>query len=80
MDHKEIRQLFNYLDANRKNFSTLQREFIDSLKQQYKVTGFLTTVQAESLLNLKEKVNSYEVMPDTEFISGLYSQLQENYY
>lgn len=72
--------MFNYLDTNRKSFSTLQLEFIDSLRKQYKVTGFLTSVQAESLLNLKEKVNSYEAMPDTDFISGLYSQLQENYY
>lgn len=79
MGHKEIKQLFNYLDTNRNNLSRLQQEFIDSVRQHYKVTGLLTSVQAESLLGLSEKVNESEFIPDTEFVSGLYSQLQENY-
>ncbi len=79
MDYKETKQLFNFLEDNRKNFTRIQLEFIDSLKKQYKVTGLLTSVQAESLSFLKDKVNSYETIPDTDFISGLYSQLQEDY-
>lgn len=79
MDYKEIKQLFNYLDSNRKNFTSLQLEFIDSLRKQYKVTGLLTSVQTESLLDLRDKAETVDVMPDTDFISGLYSQLQENY-
>lgn len=80
MDYRETKNLFNFLDTNRKYFTSLQLEFIDSLKKQYKVTGLLTSVQAESLLALKDKVGSFELMPDTEFISGLYSQLQDTYY
>ncbi|MGE5419916.1 MAG: hypothetical protein ACM3UT_07000 [Chloroflexota bacterium] len=79
MDYKEIKQLFNYLENNRNHFSSLQLEFIDSLRKQYKVTGLLTSVQSESLIDLREKINSDEIIPDPEFISGLYSQLQENY-
>lgn len=79
MEYKEIKQLFSYLESNSKSFTRLQMEFIDSLKKQYKVTGLLTSVQSESLIDLKEKVNSYEIIPDTDFISGLYSQLQEDY-
>ena len=80
MDHKDVKSLFNYLESNRKSFTKLQLEFIDSLKKQYKVTGLLTSVQSESLVNMKEKVNSNFNVPDTDFISALYSQLQENYY
>lgn len=80
MDYKEIKNLFNFLESNRKHFSALQLEFIESLRKTYKVTGLLTSVQAESLLALKDRVNSYEYIPDTEFISGLYSQLQDTYY
>lgn len=80
MDYKEIKHLFNYLDNNRKKFTALQLEFIDSLKKHYKITGLLTSIQMESLLGLKEKANSYESLPDPEFISGLYSQLQESYW
>lgn len=80
MDHKEIKHLLNYLDNNKKAFSTLQMEFIDSLRKHYKITGLLTTIQVESLYSLKEKVISgNNIVPDAEFISGLYSQLQENY-
>lgn len=80
MDYKEIKLLFNYLENNRKNLSGLQLEFIDSLRQHFKITGLLTSIQLESLLNLKEKVNSYENVPDQEFVSALYGQLLENYY
>jgi len=80
MDYKEIKHLFKYLDDNRKNFTRLQLEFIDSLKTHYKVTGLLTSIQAESLMGLKDRINYEEPIPDTDFISGLYSQLQENYY
>ena len=80
MDHKDIKSLLNYLENNSKSFSKLQNEFIDSLKKQYKVTGLLTSVQSESLLNIKESLNVTYSVPDTEFISALYSQLQENYY
>jgi hypothetical protein len=80
MDHKDVKSLFSFLESNKKSFTKLQLEFIDSLKKQYKVTGLLTSVQSESLLNIKEKVNSSFNVPDTDFISALYSQLQENYY
>ncbi|HLP74174.1 MAG TPA: hypothetical protein VK155_14810 [Bacteroidales bacterium] len=79
MDYKEIKQLFNFLESNRKNLTSLQQEFIDSLRQHYRITGILTSVQTESLNNLKEKINSYENVPDQEFVSGLYGQLIENY-
>lgn len=79
MDYKEIKALFNFLEGNRKNLSSLQQEFIDSLRQHYKITGILTSVQVESLLHLKEKVDSYENVPDEIFVSGLYGQLIENY-
>lgn len=79
MDYKEIKALFNFLEGNRKNLSSLQQEFIDSLRQHYKITGILTSVQLESLLHLKEKVDSYENVPDEIFVSGLYGQLIENY-
>jgi len=79
MDYKEIKNLFNYLEDNRKHFSRLQLEFIDSVKRQYKVTGLLTSIQSESLSRLKDRINYEETTPDTDFISGLYSQLQENY-
>ncbi|HLN22261.1 MAG TPA: hypothetical protein VK213_14295 [Bacteroidales bacterium] len=80
MDYRETKNLFNFLDTNRKHFTPLQLEFIESLKKQYKVTGLLTSVQAESLLTLKDKVNSFELIPDEEFMSGLYSQLQDTYF
>lgn len=80
MEYREIKNLFNFLESNRKHFSALQLEFIESLRKTYKVTGLLTSVQAESLLALKDRVNSYEYIPDAEFISGLYSQLQDTYY
>jgi hypothetical protein len=79
MDYKEIKQLFNFLESNRKNLTSLQQEFIDSHRQHYRITGILTSVQTESLNNLKEKINSYENVPDQEFVSGLYGQLIENY-
>lgn len=79
MEYKEIKNLFKYLEDNRKHFSRLQLEFIDSLKRQYKVTGLLTSIQSESLSSLKDRINYEEQIPDTDFISGLYSQLQENY-
>lgn len=79
MDYTEIKQLFNFLEINRKNLTSLQQDFIDSLRQHYKITGILTSVQVESLKNLREKVNSYESVPDEEFVSGLYGQLMENY-
>jgi hypothetical protein len=79
MDYKEIKNLFKYLEENRMHFTRLQLEFIDSLKRQYKVTGLLTSIQSESLSCLKDRINHEESIPDTDFISGLYSQLQENY-
>lgn len=79
MEYNEIKQLFSFLESNRKNLSKLQQEFIDSLRQNYRITGILTSVQVESLLNLKEKINSYENVPDEEFVSGLYGQLIETY-
>ena len=79
MDYKEIKNLFKYLEENRKHFSRLQLEFIDSLKRQYKVTGLLTSIQSESLSSLKDRINYEDNLPDNDFISGLYSQLQENY-
>jgi hypothetical protein len=79
MEYKEIKNLFKYLEDNRKHFSRLQLDFIDSLKKQYKVTGLLTSIQSESLSSLKDRINYEENLPDTDFISGLYSQLQENY-
>ncbi len=80
MDYKEIKNLFKYLEDNRKHFSRLQLEFIDSVRRHYKVTGLLTSIQSESLSRLKDRINNEETIPDTDFISGLYSQLQENYF
>jgi hypothetical protein len=80
MDHQEIKHLFNYLESNNLNFTRLQSDFIVSLRIQYKVTGILTPIQTESLLDLKEKVNSYDGIPEPEFNSSMYSQLQENLY
>jgi hypothetical protein len=80
MDHQEIKHLFNYLESNNMNFTRLQSDFVVALKIQYKVTGLLTPMQSESLLDLKEKVNSIEGVAEPEFNSSMYSQLQENLY
>ncbi len=79
IDHKGTRDLFNYLDSNRKNFTRLQLEFIDNLRTHFKATGLLTSIQTDSLLWMKEKINSYKNFPDKDFISGLYNQLQEKF-
>lgn len=80
MDYNEIKQLFNYLENNRKRLTALQLDFIESLRQHFKITGLLNSIQTESLVNLKEKVNSHDNIPDEEFVSALYGQLLENYY
>ncbi|HEX2922056.1 MAG TPA: hypothetical protein VHO50_12910 [Bacteroidales bacterium] len=80
MDYREIKDLFKNLENNKKSFSEIQWEFIESLKKQYRITGLLTSVQSESLILLKDKLESYDNIPDEEFVSGLYSQLQETYF
>ncbi len=79
MEYEEIKQLFNFLESNRMNLNSIQQEFIDSSKRHYKITGILTSVQLESLHNLKEKIHAYESLPEEEFVSGLYGQLIETY-
>jgi hypothetical protein len=54
MDHTEIKHLFNYLENNRVYLNQLQYEFVTNMKKQYKWTEIITTVQFESLENIKE--------------------------
>ena len=58
MDRKEIYFLLNYLEDNLKELNSLQHEFINSLKVQYRSTGVLTQRQVESLYAIKEHIPS----------------------
>jgi len=58
MDRKEIYFLLNYLENNMKELNSLQHEFINSLKTQYRSTGVLTQRQVESLYAIKEHILS----------------------
>lgn len=58
MDRKEIRLLFNYLVSNSKHLTSLQEEYMLTLKEQYSLTGVLTQRQVESLNEIKEFVPS----------------------
>jgi hypothetical protein len=79
MNHAELKLLFNSLENNRERLTKLQYEFILSLKAQYGLTGLLTPWQIESLVTIKEKVQALEdnAVPEPDFVSSLYSQLQE---
>lgn len=83
MSHSEIKLLFKYLDDNKEQLVSLQKEFLVKLKNQYKFTGLLTPTQIENLIIIKEKVHyamENSSVPDEDFFSGLYSQLQEDNY
>jgi hypothetical protein len=58
MDRKEIFFLLNYLENNLKKLNSLQHEFINSSKIQYRSTGVLTQRQVESLYAIKEQIPS----------------------
>jgi hypothetical protein len=54
MGKKEIREVFDFLDENRKSLTPYQVEFIQSLKKYYKWKGHLSERQIECLVSLKE--------------------------
>lgn len=79
MNHAEIKLLIKYLEDNREHLTNLQKEFILSVRNQYKLTGLVTPGQVESLATMKEKViaSANVAIPEPEMGSSLYSQLQE---
>jgi hypothetical protein len=58
MDRKEIKFLFNYLENNQKYLTSLQYEFIISLKKHYNTTWVLTKNQVECLIEIKGSIPS----------------------
>lgn len=58
MDRQEIRLLFSYLFSNSKSLTSLQRQFVSSLNDQYRLTGVLTKRQTECLSELKDFIES----------------------
>jgi hypothetical protein len=58
MDRQEIKFLLNYLESNLKQLNSLQNEFIESSKENYRSTGFLTKRQVECLYAIKEHIPS----------------------
>ena len=64
MDRLEFKILLNYLENNQEHLSTLQHEFIVSLKEHYETTGVLTKRQVEFLYDLKEYIGSLVLEKD----------------
>ena len=64
MDRLEFKILLNYLENNQEHLSTLQHEFIASLKEHYETTGVLTKRQVEFLYDLKEYIGSLVLEED----------------
>lgn len=56
MGNKEIREVFEFLEENRKSLTQYQLEFIKSLKKYYKWKGHLTERQIECLVGLREYI------------------------
>jgi hypothetical protein len=78
MDRQEIKNLFNYLDTNRKQLTALQNEFFASSKKIYTDTGVLTQRQLEFLQDMKELISS-AVIKEVVFETGSYRAQYSSY-
>jgi hypothetical protein len=56
MSTKEIREVFEFLEGNRKSLTPYQMEFIQSLKKYYKWKGRLSDRQIDCLVSLKDYI------------------------
>ena len=76
MDRKEIKFLFNYLENNRKQLNTLQKDYFVSSWHIYNATGVLTQRQVECLYEIRELISTpviKDIPFDTESYRAQYS-------
>ena len=69
MDRQELNLLFKYLESNPKHLTLLQYKFITSLKENYKLTGFLRKREVERLHEIKEYIPS-AISEEAETVYG----------
>lgn len=83
MDRQEIKFLLNYLESNLKQFNSLQNQFIETSKNNFRSTGVLTKRQVECLYAIKEQIPSPAVEKsvhesDSETYHAQYSSLDSS--